>query len=489
MNTCSHAESLAWAEREFGHAQLGDRRRTRRLVSIAAAVRTRPAGTVSAVFDTPAALHGAYDFLENDAAEPASVALAMAQATAERAREFPSAWAVTDGTSVSITDRAGTKGTGRIGCDFAAGRGDKIHSVLVLDPDGVPLGLCTLLQWQRPKRRIKDSRGRRTTAQKETQRWLDARALTRECFAQHAPNVRLHFLHDREADAWPIVLDACEHRAESDTTIRAQWDRRLWEPEESDDPQVRKVRQALAQASIRTSYTLPITAARGRSARVATMEVRACTVTLALRDKKRSDERPARVSFVCTREVSAVPKGQRPIEWLLLTTREVTGAATALEIVRGYTHRWRIEEFHKAWKSAGTDIEATQLRAPDHRARWELILGAVAVSLLRWQILSAERPETPMAGEVDAETLEALRDLQTEGVVPERGGVTVRQFVHALAYLGGWTGATRQTPGMTPLLRGWRDVCAHRRGLERRRKRLEERSEPHTEPRRRSDPR
>jgi len=43
-------ESHAWAEHTFGHAALGDERRVHRLVTMAAAVASRPAGTVTQVF-------------------------------------------------------------------------------------------------------------------------------------------------------------------------------------------------------------------------------------------------------------------------------------------------------------------------------------------------------------------------------------------------------------------------------------------------------
>jgi hypothetical protein len=49
-----------WAEEEFAHARLGDARRTRRLVAIAAGAAANPAGKVSAVFDRAKDREGAY---------------------------------------------------------------------------------------------------------------------------------------------------------------------------------------------------------------------------------------------------------------------------------------------------------------------------------------------------------------------------------------------------------------------------------------------
>ncbi len=54
-----------WAAHTFARARLGDPRRVRRLVSIAAAVARRPGGTVTATQPTVAAKEGAFRFLES----------------------------------------------------------------------------------------------------------------------------------------------------------------------------------------------------------------------------------------------------------------------------------------------------------------------------------------------------------------------------------------------------------------------------------------
>ena len=64
-----------WAQEEFAHAQLGDRRRTERLVRIAACVAQHPAGTVTQVFaHQPQERDAASDFLENTAISSDTIA-------------------------------------------------------------------------------------------------------------------------------------------------------------------------------------------------------------------------------------------------------------------------------------------------------------------------------------------------------------------------------------------------------------------------------
>ena len=54
-----------WAAEQFGGTDLGDKRRTARLVRVASSAARSPAGKVSAVFDDDAERQGAYDFLES----------------------------------------------------------------------------------------------------------------------------------------------------------------------------------------------------------------------------------------------------------------------------------------------------------------------------------------------------------------------------------------------------------------------------------------
>lgn len=467
MATIGVTEAREWALEEFEHAELGDVRRTRRLVRVAECVLVRPGGTIGAVFDDLSDLHGAYDFVENDAVNPAALVAAMALAAARRACAYDMVWIATDGSSITLSDRKRKKETGRLGSGDNKGRGDKVHSALVLDPDGIPLGLCAQTQWQRGDKFTRAARDKRPTREKETQQWLDVRAAARSVMTAHAPAVTRHFLHDREADAWPLLLDAVACEPGEYTTIRGQWDRRLVTKEDTQDAPTRYLREALASSEILGTYDLAVPSGPNRTARTARMEIRACRVTLDLRDKRTDRHHAAPVYAVVTREMSAVPKGQKAVEWLLLTTYPVTTQEDAHWVIAGYAKRWRIEQFHLAWKSAGTDVESMQLESADHRARWSLILAAVAVKLLRWQLLARDRLTTAASEEFTPEQIEAVRDLQGRVEVPVRGTVTVAQMVRAIAFLGGWTGAKGRPPGTKILARGWARVTAYLWGMKR----------------------
>ena len=109
-----HAKSgaAAWAASEFGSADLGDIRRTRRLVAMARGAALRPSGKVSAVFDRPREREGAYDFLESAHLEADAVAASVFDATLRRAHGKQVVVVAIDGSSLTLPDGEGSKGFG-----------------------------------------------------------------------------------------------------------------------------------------------------------------------------------------------------------------------------------------------------------------------------------------------------------------------------------------------------------------------------------------
>ncbi len=97
------------------------------------------------------------------------------------------------------------------------------------------------------------------------------------------------------------------------------------------------------------------------------------------------------------------PEGEEPVEWMLLTTEEVQNPTQAKVILRWYTYRWRIEEYHKILKS-GCGAESYRLKGNS----MEVLLGfltSIAAQLLKMTYLNRTQPETA-ATEVLSELLD-----------------------------------------------------------------------------------
>ena len=77
---------------------------------------------------------------------------------------------------------------------------------------------------------------------------------------------------------------------------------------------------------------------------------------------------------------------------MLLTTENVTTNSDALTILRWYTYRWLIEEYHKILKS-GCQVESYRLAGDS----MEVLLGfltTIAADLLRMTYLNRTQPDS-----------------------------------------------------------------------------------------------
>jgi hypothetical protein len=486
---------MAFAEATFSSAQLGDSRRTDRLVLMAMRAAEKPAGKLSVVFEDDAELQAAYDWVENPAIDPAEVMAARHAATVQRCQGLPMVFVPTDGSSLTITDKNKDKGTGEVGSGRSRTRGDHVHSAIAVTTEGTPMGLCGQVFWTRKRRaparkkkstrsirakeawkaaRAKDARkvakargaAKTVTAtqphrrlpveQKETRYWLEVRDQARKAFQEHAPGTRVWFQHDRGADAWPVLADMVGVPSDEWTTVRAAWDRRLLpEAEAADDEPTRHLHDALLQTSIFDYYKVVVPAGRKRQAREATMAVRACEVALDLRDRRTDRHHPAKVYAVLAYEVGTTPADEEPLAWVLLTTYEVKSFEAACLVVYGYTLRWRIEGYHATLKTSCCNAEDTQLRRFPNRVRWYAILGAVAMRIERLTYLAREKPDEPATTEFSQHEIEAMRDLRKRGELPPTEQLTIAQAVDWVAHIGGYTGkSSGGPPGRKTLARG-----------------------------------
>lgn len=145
------SDTRSWSETMFGGCELGDKRRTRRLVTKAASLASHVGSSRYATCrGDEAASEEAYRLLRNDAVEPEAIAEGAFDATARAASSYAELLAVEDSTTLgyghakggSLGDLGGPSGSVR--------RGFQVHSVLLLDARGErTLGLVAQQRWCR----------------------------------------------------------------------------------------------------------------------------------------------------------------------------------------------------------------------------------------------------------------------------------------------------------------------------------------------------
>lgn len=445
-------EETAWAMAQFGDTNLGDSRRTARLVRLATFAARSPAGTVTGVFDDDAERQGAYDFLENPHIEAAALELGVGHAAAQSCGKESRILVAIDGSSLTFVDRTGERGLGAIGSYSAGARGLKVITALAISDKGVPLGILRQVTWRRPAERPTNRRSatKRPVAKKETRHWLDAIKSSSERMAATGSATRMTFLVDREGDSAAMLttLASTGH----DFIVRGNWDREI----AGDDGRHWKIRNLLAYRPVLGAYEIEVSARPGRSARTARIELTAAEVVLTLKDPATSKCAEMKLTAVQAREMGTNPKGEEPIDWLLLTTMPARSANEARAIVTAYTYRWRIEEFHRAWKSGRCNVEDSQLRSMQALQKWALVLATVAVRIERLKMLARDTPDAPATDAFSDSEIHAIIILKRRNgrKIPD-GIPTMAQATIWLAELGGYTGkSSGGPPGTVTIARG-----------------------------------
>lgn len=201
---------------------------------------------------------------------------------------------------------------------------------------------------------------------------------------------------------------------------------------------------------------IDVPATINRKARKTKLAVRFNEVNL--RTPYRFDNRaPLKVYAVYATEIGC-PEGETPLSWMLLTTEMVEDAFMAATILRWYTYRWRVEDYHKILKS-GCRSERYRLAAVGMKTLLGF-LSVIAVELLQITYLYRTQPDAPAPTILNSVQLKVLKAKTNKKTPPI---LNVAWAVEAVAYLGGYLEHRRTTPiGIQVLWRGWlklHDLC------------------------------
>lgn len=443
----SLSSATQWAKKQFGEAELGDKRRTGRLVKLASALAENPSGTLPEPLPQWKDLKAAYRLLDNGAVSYEKV-IAPHCAQTRQACQMPGEYfLIEDTTDLDFTSHAMAKDLGRIGND--GGQGLHLHTTLAAcvqgwnkdqEPAVVLTGIFGQLCWARrgASRRGRESKRQRLQRERESQRW--AAVFDEVGCPPHG--VRWTYMADRESDIYE-VFDRCD-KWQVDYIIRACRPRALVDEEGS-------VFTAVAGSPVLGRFTIDVRSRPGRPARKATLEVRSQAVTLRPPWRPEDQLIPRPINVVEAREVNA-PAAVDAIHWVLLTSWPRESFHDAKKIVATYSRRWLVEEYHKALKS-GARIERTQLSTADGIKALLGVLALVALRLLNMKLLARCRPDES----VSAQTLgpEVLKILEARFAKPKEGWSN-RTLLIAIARIGGFLARKRDgDPGWITIWRGW----------------------------------
>ncbi len=456
-----------FGEEHFGRADLGDARRTKRLVRVADRLAAHPAGSLPDKMQSPAELAALYHLVNGERVTHASVIGTHFRRTRSAMRDHPSPVILLahDDTDLNLTSKRSLEGVlGPLGGKDQ--RGYLCHNSIALTPAGEPLGLANQILHLNKRRRKNTARAvLRECPHRQSRLWLRGR----EAVGDFPAGKRVVDLVDRGGDTFEF-LDY-EHAHGYSYVARAKSNRTALVGHREGGEEGRRVKMFDHLRSLpgagRRPRAVPPSAAKageaarpGRDAELATAWA-AVTLPPPAPSRARGEHRqvPLRLWAVRVWE-PAPPEGAGALEWLLLTDVAVETEADAWERVDWYEWRWpAMEGYHKGQKT-GCGVEGPQFTTKQAMEPMIGVLSVVAWLLmyLRWAGRDEEAATKP-ASEVVPLGWVLLLSRWRHG--QERPDWTVREFLLALARLGGHQNRKGDgLPGWQTLWKGWTKLHA-----------------------------
>ncbi|HYG35455.1 MAG TPA: IS4 family transposase [Clostridia bacterium] len=438
-----------WALMEVGQTELGDERRTKRLVRVVSALAANPTCSMPEAFESWTDIKAAYRFFENDDVEPAAILGGHRLSTLRRMSKYPVVLAIQDTTTVNFSGLKATKRLGSIGAKRGLQKEDPqgffVHSCLTATLEGVPLGLLAQKQWVRGGEESDSEEGENSGAGQtgraavESARWTE---MVEASVMGLPPGTRVIHVADREADIYDVFAKVLE--LNQDALVRAKHNRhlaggagRLWD--------------VLDAGEVVGSITVEVQRADNRPSRTAILQLRITSV----RVPSPKWGKTLTLSAVLAREI-APPEGVEPIEWRLLTTLAVISFEDACHCVGLYTKRWLIERFHYTLKS-GCQVEELQLETAERLQRAVSVYSVVAWRLLYLTYRARVSPEVPCTGFLSESEWQALYcKIHRTRVVPSQPP-TLEAAILMIARMGGFLARKGDgKPGVQVIWKGYR---------------------------------
>ena len=443
----------SWASEVFGGFDLGDKRRTKRLVSIARSLERSPCGSVMASIADPAKREGAFRFLASEKFSFEDLGDGLSKTTLARCSGLT--YCPIDQASICLSDVAGSRDIGAIGTWQSGARGLHAITMLAADDRGVPIGVLGPQWWARTERSLRQQFKGVEHLPSET--WHVVRALYRVETTRRelGSNAQLWFQLDRGFDAWQVLEAA--HDLGLLLTVRSSSTRRIRTATGRGD-----LYSTVTKAPVLGTFAIQIPERPDRPSREATLTVRTAKVRIDLHRLGQNHLVPMCVVY-------AVEEGSNRadrLHWVLLTTAEVCDFISARAVVFGYTTRWLIEELHRTWKSGWTNVERTQLRRQNSLFKWATLHLALASRAIRLARLSRTEPDRPSTSEFSTVEIEAILLLNRRATATMSTiEPTLKELVLLLAELGGYDRYSRKPPGPTVIGRGLNRIASLAEGL------------------------
>ena len=465
----------SWAGEEFADVNLGDKRLDARLITLCDRFSDAPESPINQACTDWTETKAAYRFFQNENVDVGDILAVHRSKTAKRASKHKTVLAIQDTSYFVYTSHPKTEGLGKISMSKVK-RGKEIdcnglvmHTCLAVTTEGLPLGLLDQEILSRKPHRKKMRTGknsrpreRRPVEEKESYRWLEALAHTKEAMGE----TEVVTVCDREADFYDFFK--LSDQMGCPVLVRAKANRVINRKSRYAVKSGVKLWELMGQQPESGSYTIDIPK-RAKTKHCKEREARTATVTVKFGSlrlnpppnyTKHGDEHLPNIELnaVYVREINP-PDGEEPVEWMLLCNLPVTSFQEACEKVRWYSLRWRIEMYYKVLKS-GFRVEECRLGHAERLIRYLTVMSIVAWRLFMITLVARTNPATPCSTlladhEWKVLFLKANKNKPLPPNPPPIGDVVIW-----VAKLGGYLARRSDgPPGTITLWRGWKRLA------------------------------
>jgi hypothetical protein len=414
-------DEVQWAAHEFGRARLGDQRLSERLVHSVDALAAMPGRAFcGAAQGDKAAVKAYYRLIDKPDDSQVTMDAILAphrERTIQRMRGQTTVLCIQDGSDLNYSGLAQCEGLGSIGTNQtgASSPGLHLHSTLAVTTDGLPLGVLAA-QCAAPVVRVQgDDRPSSEVPidEKKTFAWIKG---LRDCVevAKQLPDTRLVCVMDREADFFELFdeqRNIGKNSGRVDLLVRAKHDRVIAGPSHLFESLRGSPVKARMLIDVPRQSTRP---KKSKQKAKAGHPGRRVQVALRYREIEfqppvQHQAKPAIKLWVVHVSEIRSPRAAESVEWFLLSTRPIESVEQALQCLRWYGLRWRIEDWHRVLKS-GCRIEALQHKTAERLRRAVAINLVIAWRIMLMTLLGRECPELPaqvMFSDLEIEVLQA----------------------------------------------------------------------------------
>lgn len=423
----------SWAYYEFKNLSINCGKLINRFIRTMETLSKKINESIAGASENKAEAKAIYRLIANEKISEETILASHKKETIRKIKdcEVKTILAVQDTSELNYTSHKKTKGLGEYGTEKNS-RGLLVHSNIAVTPEGITLGLLAQETWARdPEERGKsNNKHKRPIEEKESYKWIKS---IEESSKEMPEDIRIINVCDREGDIFEL-FSKCEQENRL-FLVRAMQNRN------TDEESKLFVRINNESACGTVEVHIPRDTRKNMRARDATLEIKYASINITiphnLKTKYKNMEN-VKINIVLVKEINA-PDGVSPIEWYLETNVPINSFEDALEKVKWYIQRWKIERFHYVLKT-GCGVEELQQRDADKLKLMILIYSIISVRILNITYYARQNPEASCECTFDEEEWQLLYCMANNTNVPPAQAPTTKEAARYLAKLGGFLG-------------------------------------------------